>query len=61
MPFLKLPRDFLIEVVLQTVSLMNSLPRKDGIHPTLSLREFVTGKKFLVRRHKIDDYVQAYV
>ena len=33
-PFAKLPRDFLIKVVLQTVTLMNSLPRKDGVHPT---------------------------
>ena len=39
---------------------MNSLPRKDGIHPTLSPREIVTAKKFHVPRHEIRDYVQAH-
>lgn len=39
---------------------MNSLRRKDGIHPTLSPREIVTGKKFCVPRNEIDDYVQAH-
>ena len=61
MPFIKFPRDFLVEVVLQTVSLMNSLPKRGGIHPTLSPREIITGKKVRVPRHKISDYVQGYL
>lgn len=52
-PFTKLPRDFLIEAVLQIVTLMNSLPRKDEMHPTLSSRDIVKDKKFYVPRHEI--------
>ena len=58
--FTKLPRRFLIEVVLRTTILINSLPRKDGVHPTLSPREIVTGKKFCVPQYEIGDYVQAH-
>ena len=61
MPFIKLPRDFLVEVVLQTVSLMNSLPKRGGIHPTLSPRQIFTGNKLCVPRHKIGNYVQGYL
>ena len=61
MPCTKLPHNFHIEVVLRAVSLMNSLPRKDGIHSTLSPREIVTGKKFRILRYNIGDYVQAYM
>lgn len=61
MPFTKMSRDFLIEVVLQTVTLMNFLPRKDGIHSTLSSREIVTGKKFCVPRHKIGGYIRVHM
>ena len=31
------------------------------MHPILSPREIVTGKKFRVPRHKIDDYVRAHI
>ena len=55
MPFTKLPCHFLIEVVLLTPILINSLPQKGGVHPALSPREIVTGKKFFIPQHKIGD------
>lgn len=57
MPFSKLPRHFLIEIVLRTTVLINLLPRKNGVHPVLSHREIVTGKNFLLPQHEIMDYI----
>ena len=48
MSFKKLPKRFLIKVVLRTTILVSSLPRKGCAHPALSPREIVTGKKFCV-------------
>ena len=43
------------------VILMNSLPRKGGLHSVLSPREIVTGHKFRCPKTQIEQYVQGLV
>jgi hypothetical protein len=45
MPLTKVPEQFLMEVVYTVVQLMNAINRKGGVHPTMSPRQIVTGKK----------------
>jgi hypothetical protein len=40
--------------------LMNSIPKKGGIHRIISPRELITGKKLRVPEHHIDQYVQGH-
>jgi hypothetical protein len=60
LPYTKLPKRFLIELVNQVIKLMNSLPKKGGIHPIISPRELVTGKKLRVPSIHIGQYVQEH-
>ena len=46
MPYKKLPKWFIVEMVYRVVILVNSIPRKGGVHKSFSLRELITGKKF---------------
>jgi hypothetical protein len=48
MPFTKVPKRLLMEVVYTVVQLMNATNRKGGVHPTMSPRQIVTGKKLLI-------------
>ena len=43
MPYKRIPRRFLIEMIQRVVLLVNSLPWKGGIHRVMSPREIVTG------------------
>ena len=61
MPFTKIPTRFLIETVYSIVTLMNSLPRKGGVHPTLSTREIIKGISLKGPKHRCGEYVQAHV
>jgi hypothetical protein len=40
--------------------LMNSLPKRGGIHRIISPRELITGKKLRVPDHHIGQYVQGH-
>ena len=59
LPYKRLPKRFLIELVSKVTVLMNSLPKKGGIHRIMSPRELVTGKKLRVPEHHIGQYVQG--
>ena len=45
LPYTRYPRRLLASIVERVVLLVNSLPRENGIHTVLSLREIVTGNK----------------
>ena len=47
-PFKKIPRRLLMETIYAIVPLMNAVTRKGGVHPTMSPREIVTGKKLVI-------------
>jgi hypothetical protein len=51
---------FLIELVSRVTMLMNSIPKKGGIHRIISPRELITGKKLRVLEHHIGQYVQGH-
>ena len=61
MPFKKLPKRFIVEMVYRVVILMNSIPREGQVHESLSPREIVTGKKFRCPDIEIGQYVQGHV
>jgi hypothetical protein len=48
LPFVKIPRRLLMEIIYAIVPLMNAITRKGGVHPTMSPREIVTGKKLVI-------------
>jgi hypothetical protein len=60
MPYKKIPKQFTIEMVHRVTTLINSLPKQNGIHSILSPREIVTGKKFRCQDIKIRQYVQGH-
>jgi hypothetical protein len=60
LPYKKLPIQFLIELVFRVTMLMNSIPKKGGIHRIISPRELITGKKLRVPEHHIGQYVQGH-
>jgi hypothetical protein len=60
MPYKKIPKRFTIEMVHRITSLINSLPKQNGIHSILSPREIVTGKKFRCPSIRIGQYVQGH-
>jgi hypothetical protein len=47
-PFKKIPKRLLMEIVYTVVQLMNAVRRKGGVHPTMSARQQVTGKKLII-------------
>jgi hypothetical protein len=60
-PYKKIPKWFTIEMVHKVTMLINSLPKKNGIHLILSPREIVTGKKCRCPSIKIGQYVQGHI
>jgi hypothetical protein len=60
LPYKKLPKRFLIELVYRVTMLMNYLPKKGGSHHIISPRELITGKKLRVPEHHIGQYVQGH-
>jgi hypothetical protein len=60
LPYKKLPIPFLVELVSRVTMLMNSIPKKGGIHRIISPRELITGKKLRVSEHHIGQYVQDH-
>jgi hypothetical protein len=60
MPYKRIPKRFTIELVHRVTSLINSLPKQNGIHSILSPREIVTGKKFRCPSIRIGQYVQGH-
>ena len=46
-PFRKLPRRFIIELVKRIVVLINSFARKSGVHSVMSPRQIMFGRKFI--------------
>jgi hypothetical protein len=60
MPYKKIPKRFTIEMVHRITTLINSLPKQNGIHPIMSPREIVTGKKFRCPTIRIGQYVQGH-
>ena len=61
MPFSHVPKRFLIEVVRQVMILVNSIPRKGGVHAALSPQEIILGKKLYTLKYKIGQYVQGHL
>ena len=61
MPFSHVPRQFLKEVVSRVTILVNSIPRKGGVHAALSPREIVHGRKLQTPKYKIGQYVQGHI
>ena len=57
MPFTKVPKRLLMEVVYTVVQLMNAVNRKGGVHPTMSPRQIITGKKLLIPPYMPGAYV----
>jgi len=60
LPFKKLPRRLTIEMVRRIVVLINSFHRKTGIHPVVSPRQLMYGRKFKTPLCKIGELVLAY-
>jgi hypothetical protein len=48
LPFTKIPRRLLMEIIYAIIPLMNAITRKGGGHPTMSPGEIVTGKKLII-------------
>ena len=51
---------FTIELLKRVVVLINSLRRKSGVHPVISPRQILFGKKFKTPLCKIGELVMAY-
>ena len=60
MPFVKIPKRLVIEIVKSVMILVNSLPRCGGVHNTMSSRELVTGKTLKMPKCKIGKYVHEH-
>ena len=59
MPFKKIPKRLVIEMIERVIILLNSIPREGGIHQILSPREIVTGKRFHCPEWPIGQYGQG--
>ena len=59
-PFKKFPRRLTIEMVKRVTGLINSFRRKSGVHPVMSSRQILFGKKFKTPLCKIGVLVMAY-
>ena len=60
MPFKRLPRAITIEMASRATTLINSFNRKGNVHPVLSPREIVTGRRFITPICHFGDLVMAY-
>ena len=60
-PFKRLPKRFIIELVKRAAIMINSLPLDNGIHDAMSPRAIVTGKVLQIPPCKVGEYVQAKV
>ena len=58
-PFDRYPKRFTIEMLKRVVALINSFRRKSGVHPVLSPRQILLGKKFKTPLCKICELVMA--
>ena len=58
--FKKYPKRLTIEMVKRVTVLINSFRRKSGVHPVLSPRQILSGKKFKTPLCKIGELVMAY-
>ena len=47
-------------MIRQVTSLMNSIPRKGGVHDAMSARELVLGKKLHILKYYIGEYVISH-
>ena len=61
MPFVKIPKRMVIEIVKSVTILINSIPRCGGVHDAMSARELVTGKTLKVPRCKIGEFVYGHL
>ena len=59
-PFKRYPKRFKIELMKRAVVLINSVRRKSGVHPVMSPRPILFGKKFKTPLCKIGELVMAY-
>ena len=59
--FQHLPRRLVTELVCSAIYWINSVPRKDGVHPTISPRTILTGQVLTEKhvRFQFGDFVQA--
>ena len=61
MPFKRLPKRFVIEMVERVTILVNSIPRADGVHDAILARQLVTGKILRIPACKIREYAHGHV
>ena len=61
MQFNKIPKQFAIEMVKEVTKMVNSLPRKGGVHVVQSPRMLVTGIGLHTPTTKCGQYVQGHV
>ena len=61
MPFKRLPRRFIIELVNKATILINLISRIGGVHDAMSVRQLVTGKVLRIPMCKIGEYVHEHV
>ena len=59
-PFRKYPKRLTIEMVKRVTVLINSFRRKSGVHPVMSPRQILFGKKSKTPLCKIGELVMAY-
>ena len=59
-PFNQYPKRFTIELMKRVVVLINLFRRKSGVHPVMSPRQILFGKKFKTPLCKIGELVMAY-
>ena len=59
-PFTKYTKRLTIEMVKRITVLINSFRRKSGVHPVMSPRQLIFGKKFKTPLCKIGELVLAY-
>jgi hypothetical protein len=48
LPFNKIPKRLMMELIYTIVQLVNAVKRKGGVHPTMSPRQIITGKKLII-------------
>ena len=59
-PFDRSPKRFTIEILKRVVVFINSFRRKSGVHPEMTPRQILFGKKFKTLLCKIGKLVMAY-
>ena len=59
-PFNQYPKMFTIELMKRVVVLINSFRQKSGVHPVMSPRQILFGKKFKTPLCKISELVMVY-